>query len=66
MEWLPEHLEAIPGVVAVALGGSCARGQQHPDSDWDLGPTTGGNWTSTTCGRRITPAPWLTPASGVG
>lgn len=32
-----ERLEAIPGVVAVALGGSLARGRARPDSDIDLG-----------------------------
>jgi hypothetical protein len=37
MEWLAEQLQAIPGVVAVTLGGSRARGEQRPDSDWDFG-----------------------------
>ena len=37
MEWLAEKLQAIPGVVAVTLGGSRARGEQRPDSDWDFG-----------------------------
>lgn len=27
----------VPGVAAVTLGGSRARGEQHPDSDWDIG-----------------------------
>ncbi|MFJ4780842.1 DUF4037 domain-containing protein [Streptomyces sp. NPDC088762] len=27
----------VPGVVAVLLGGSRARGEHRPDSDWDLG-----------------------------
>ncbi|MFJ6014960.1 nucleotidyltransferase domain-containing protein [Streptomyces sp. NPDC092952] len=30
-------LAAVPGVRAVALGGSRARGAHRPDSDWDLG-----------------------------
>lgn len=30
-------LSAIPGVVAVALGGSVARGMHHPGSDLDIG-----------------------------
>ncbi|MFB9237443.1 nucleotidyltransferase domain-containing protein [Plantactinospora siamensis] len=34
---LPERLCAVGGVVAVALGGSRARGRHRPDSDWDLG-----------------------------
>jgi len=34
---LTEQLRAIPGVVAVTLGGSRARGEQRPGSDWDLG-----------------------------
>ncbi len=34
---LAERLIAIPGVVAVALGGSRARGTARPDSDLDLG-----------------------------
>ena len=66
MEWLAEQLQAIPGVVAVTLGGSRARGEQRPDSDWTSGCTTGGDLTPTACGRWITPAPWLTQASGVG
>jgi predicted nucleotidyltransferase len=37
MEWLAEKLRVIPGVVAVTLGGSRARGEQRPDSDWDFG-----------------------------
>lgn len=31
------RLTEVPGVRAVALGGSRARGTQRPDSDWDLG-----------------------------
>ncbi|RAO56670.1 nucleotidyltransferase domain-containing protein [Micromonospora saelicesensis] len=34
---LPDRLCGVDGVVAVALGGSRARGEQRPDSDWDLG-----------------------------
>jgi predicted nucleotidyltransferase len=34
---LADALAALPGVVAVALGGSRALGTQRPDSDWDLG-----------------------------
>jgi hypothetical protein len=37
MHWLAERLQAIPGVVAVTLGGSRARGAEHPGSDWDFG-----------------------------
>ncbi|GHB46856.1 nucleotidyltransferase [Streptomyces xanthochromogenes] len=32
-----ERLAEVPGVVAVALGGSRARGTHRVDSDWDLG-----------------------------
>ncbi|MEU8390203.1 nucleotidyltransferase domain-containing protein [Micromonospora sp. NPDC048842] len=34
---LPDRLCGVEGVVAVALGGSRARGEHRPDSDWDLG-----------------------------
>ncbi|WP_327029596.1 nucleotidyltransferase domain-containing protein [Micromonospora sp. NBC_01740] len=34
---LADRLCAVDGVVAVALGGSRARGEHGPDSDWDLG-----------------------------
>lgn len=34
---LAADLAALPGVVAVALGGSRATGTHRPDSDWDLG-----------------------------
>ncbi|MEU4475728.1 nucleotidyltransferase domain-containing protein [Micromonospora sp. NPDC023888] len=34
---LPIRLCAVTGVVAVALGGSRARAEHRPDSDWDLG-----------------------------
>ncbi|GAA4262660.1 hypothetical protein GCM10022255_100220 [Dactylosporangium darangshiense] len=34
---LAEHLTGVGGVVAVALGGSRARGTHRPDSDYDLG-----------------------------
>ena len=32
-----DRLAALPGVVAVALGGSRATGTARPDSDWDFG-----------------------------
>lgn len=34
---LADALAALPGAVAVALGGSRAAGTARPDSDWDLG-----------------------------
>jgi Nucleotidyltransferase domain len=34
---LAAELAGLPGVVAVALGGSRAAGTHRPDSDWDLG-----------------------------
>lgn len=34
---LVDELAALPGVEAVALGGSRAQGTARPDSDWDLG-----------------------------
>ncbi|WP_327713321.1 nucleotidyltransferase domain-containing protein [Streptomyces sp. NBC_00464] len=34
---MAQRLTAVPGVRAVALGGSRARGTHRPDSDWDLG-----------------------------
>lgn len=37
MDEVVERLAVIPGVVAVVLGGSRARGEQRPDSDTDLG-----------------------------
>jgi Nucleotidyltransferase domain len=37
VEWLAERLAEVPGVVAVALGGSRAQGTERPDSDWDFG-----------------------------
>ncbi|MEV0153676.1 nucleotidyltransferase domain-containing protein [Micromonospora sp. NPDC050686] len=36
-EELARRIRAVDGVVAVALGGSRARGEHRPDSDWDLG-----------------------------
>jgi predicted nucleotidyltransferase len=30
-------LAGVPGVAAVTLGGSRARGEQRADSDWDIG-----------------------------
>jgi hypothetical protein len=37
VEHLAARLAAIPGVVAVTLGGSRATGTAGPDSDWDFG-----------------------------
>lgn len=37
MEHLASELAGIGGVVAVALGGSRARGDERADSDWDFG-----------------------------
>jgi predicted nucleotidyltransferase len=37
MEQLAQQLARIPGVVAVALGGSRAQDTHRPDSDWDFG-----------------------------
>jgi len=37
MEAIADQLQAIPGVVAVTLGGSRARGKERPGSDWDFG-----------------------------
>jgi predicted nucleotidyltransferase len=34
--WFAEELATLPNVVAVALGGSRARGSHRPDSDWDF------------------------------
>lgn len=34
--WFTERIAELPGVLAVALGGSRARGAQRPDSDWDF------------------------------
>ncbi|MEU1493289.1 nucleotidyltransferase domain-containing protein [Streptomyces sp. NPDC005775] len=34
---MAERLTAVPGIRAVVLGGSRARGTHRPDSDWDLG-----------------------------
>jgi hypothetical protein len=34
---LAAELDALPGAVAVVLGGSRADGTERPDSDWDLG-----------------------------
>lgn len=36
MEFFVERLSSLPGAVAVALGGSRARGAARPGSDWDL------------------------------
>jgi len=34
--WLSNELAELPGVVAVALGGSRARNDHRPESDWDF------------------------------
>jgi len=34
--YVAERLSSVPGVLAVALGGSRAAGTQRPDSDWDF------------------------------
>ncbi|THA28928.1 nucleotidyltransferase domain-containing protein [Streptomyces sp. A1277] len=34
---MADRLTEVPGIRAVALGGSRARGTHRPDSDWDLG-----------------------------
>jgi predicted nucleotidyltransferase len=34
--YVAERLSSVPGVMAVALGGSRAAGTQRPDSDWDF------------------------------
>src|ERR1700722_1268254 len=34
--YVAERLSSVPGVTAVALGGSRAAGTQRPDSDWDF------------------------------
>ncbi|MFT3889855.1 MAG: nucleotidyltransferase domain-containing protein [Arachnia sp.] len=36
LQALAEDLAGVPGVVAVVLGGSRARGTHRPDSDVDL------------------------------
>ncbi|MCN9239701.1 nucleotidyltransferase domain-containing protein [Streptomyces sp. RY43-2] len=36
LEGVTDRLAALPGVCAVALGGSRAQGTHGPDSDWDL------------------------------
>ncbi|MEU5222006.1 nucleotidyltransferase domain-containing protein [Streptomyces toyocaensis] len=37
IEDMAHRLAAVPGVVGVMLGGSRARGEHGPESDWDLG-----------------------------
>ncbi|HLL36539.1 MAG TPA: nucleotidyltransferase domain-containing protein [Streptomyces sp.] len=37
LDFLADHLAALPTVQAVSLGGSRAQGTHRPDSDWDLG-----------------------------
>jgi hypothetical protein len=36
-ETIRDRLKDVPGVAALALGGSRARGNASPDSDWDIG-----------------------------
>jgi predicted nucleotidyltransferase len=36
LTWVSDELAMLPDVVAVALGGSRARGTHHEDSDWDF------------------------------
>jgi predicted nucleotidyltransferase len=36
VEYVSDELAALPGVLAVCLGGSRAHGTNRPDSDWDL------------------------------
>ncbi|WP_406279238.1 nucleotidyltransferase domain-containing protein [Embleya sp. NBC_00896] len=40
-----ERLAALPGVTAVALGGSRAQGTHRPDSDWDFAVYYGAGFT---------------------
>jgi predicted nucleotidyltransferase len=35
-DYVASTLEGLPGVLAVALGGSRATGTHRPDSDWDF------------------------------
>lgn len=37
IEDMAHRLAEVPGVVGVMLGGSRARGEDRPESDWDLG-----------------------------
>ncbi|WP_406153286.1 DNA polymerase subunit beta [Streptomyces sp. NBC_01023] len=37
IETMADRLRTVPGIRAVALGGSRARGAERPGSDWDLG-----------------------------
>jgi predicted nucleotidyltransferase len=37
IEDMADRLAEVPGVVGVLLGGSRARGEHRPESDWDLG-----------------------------
>jgi hypothetical protein len=42
LERVSPVLAAVPGVVAVVLGGSRATGAAHSASDYDIGPMNGG------------------------
>ncbi len=35
-DYIASRLASLPGVLAVSLGGSRARGANRPDSDWDF------------------------------
>ena len=65
MEWLAEKLRVIPGVVAVTLGGSRARGEQRPDSDWDFGLYYRGRLDADHLRALDYPGTVVDPASGV-
>ena len=51
LDVLLPRLVALPGVLAVALGGSRARGTHRPDSDWDLGVYYRGGFDARALGR---------------
>lgn len=36
VDYVADHLAALPGVLAVSLGGSRATGSHSPSSDWDF------------------------------
>lgn len=43
IEDMADRLVEVPGVVGVLLGGNRARGEDRPESDWDLGVYYRGN-----------------------
>ena len=70
---LADRLLEVPGVVAVMLGGSRARGDEHPDSDVDLGlyyrpplDTDALRRTAASLPRITGPGPELTEPGGWG